>query len=112
MKQPTNPYPEDITPDGRCYGPARIWEDACRAYEEALKATGRYIPHSPLGAHWIVCIPDEEQEEKGMGTEKAKIVLDKALQRCQEFSYKDWSSQSVEELIRDTKTALNEEAQE
>ena len=47
-----------------------------------------------------------------MGTEKAKTVLDKALQRCQEFPYKDWSSQAVEELIRDTKAALNDEEEQ
>jgi len=76
MKQPTNPYPEDITPDGRCYGPARIWEDACRAYEEALKATGRYIKGREVAADdselkftienragWWVFLPDEKQEE-------------------------------------------------
>jgi len=89
--RPENPYPEDITPDGRCYGPAKIWEAACRAYEEALG----------------------EARGEVMSIEKAKTVLDKALQRCQEYSYKDWSRQRVEELIREVKVALNdEEAQE
>ena len=47
-----------------------------------------------------------------MGTEKAKTVLDKALQRCQEFPYKDWSSAHVVQLIKDTKAALNDEEEQ
>ena len=45
--------------------------------------------------------------EEKMGIEKAKVILDKALQRCQEYNWKDWSEPAVEELILDVKSALN-----
>ena len=44
-----------------------------------------------------------------MGIEQAKLVLDKALQRCQEYEWKDWSMEEVQELIIKTKIALNED---
>ena len=44
-----------------------------------------------------------------MGIEKAKVILDKALQRCQEYNWKDWSEPAVEKLILDVKSALNED---
>lgn len=44
-----------------------------------------------------------------MSVEKAKDILDKALQRCQEFYYKDWDVREVERLIKAVKIALNEE---
>ena len=43
-----------------------------------------------------------------MGIEKAKVILDRALQRCQEYNWKDWSEPAVEKLILDVKSALNE----
>jgi len=43
-----------------------------------------------------------------MGIEKAKVILDEGLQRCQVYPWKDWDASKVEELIVGTKTALNE----
>jgi len=44
-----------------------------------------------------------------MGIEKAKIVLDEALQRGQLHYWLDWGGEEVKELIIKVKTALNEE---
>jgi len=39
--------------------------------------------------------------------DKIKALLDFALQRCQEFPYKDWDAENVASLIKHIKTILN-----
>lgn len=47
-----------------------------------------------------------------MSKEKAKIILDKGLQRIQEFPWKDWDAEEVKKLIVEVKTMLNEEGRD
>ena len=44
-----------------------------------------------------------------MSIEKAKLILDKGLQRCQNYAWKDWPTETVEQMIKEVKEALNEE---
>ena len=47
-----------------------------------------------------------ELNQLNQNIEDAFVFLDEALQRCQEFPYKDWDSEAVAHLIKMVKIVL------
>lgn len=73
------------------------------------QSCGRLISHNPIGTA-AICVEcgGTSSLREPPDIEAVKAILDKALQRCQEYPYKDWDASEVEKLIEEVKVDLNQ----